>query len=425
MFTTGAASTTNTRQFYNNTIMTRMGDGNVTPAWNNGSDDTAALASWNNLFYMECGATGASAAGIAPFIQQGSASAAQVASGTMGYDLIMTGPELGPKVASWTNTTAGYSSHQYNHNYRASATWTGGDVDPNTSALTSQALGAVFAGTTTSWTWTTPDAYTHDLPIDLRPLVGRTVGLGSTVPGAIDDSVNEPPVAGPVTYAVTAGDTLSTTATDGMLSNTTDPDMDTLTASVVSAPATGAFTYSTTTGGFDYTPLDTFAGTTFFTFKAWDGTTFSNVSTCTINVDPYPTPPPGPTTPSITNIIDSAPFFRPILELDARVQFKNTRNRKPQRDLRQYETNKLWEESTHRYLYLATNTTQQITLGGVASATYLIVETDQPIKVAVNSSTHQWPVTDILALLNTAVTSLHVQNESTTNTARVVILAID
>lgn len=135
--------------------------------------------------------------------------------------------------------------------------------------------------------------------------------------------------------------------------------------------------------------------------------------------------PPGPGVDPIAEFVDSAPFFRPILELDARIKYAAKRNRKLKTDLRRYDENVLWEETTQRYFNMATNTTQQITLGGVAEARYLSIETDQDISVSVNSDTHFVPVSDVLAVMNTAVTSLYLKNASVTNTARVIVLAVN
>jgi len=95
----------------------------------------------------------------------------------------------------------------------------------------------VFNDVTAAYSWTA-GSYTIDLPRDLRPMLGSLLTAASDggYVGALEGA-NSAPVAGPVSYNVTVGDTLVTTATDGVLSNTTDPDLDTLTASVVAAPS--------------------------------------------------------------------------------------------------------------------------------------------------------------------------------------------
>jgi hypothetical protein len=67
----------------------------------------------------------------------------------------------------------------------------------------------------------------------------------------------------------------------------------------------------------------------------------------------------------------------------------------------------------------------QVTLGGVEEAAYLIVETDNAINVSVNGDSNYWPVSGVVALALTTVTSLHIQNESTTNEAQVILAVSD
>jgi hypothetical protein len=97
--------------------------------------------------------------------------------------------------------------------------------------------------------------------------------------------VNDAPVASDATAAVLAGATVSGTLT------ATDVDSATLTfalvnngvkgTAIVTNPATGAYTY-TSNGGV--------SGTDTFTFRASDGSAFSNVATVTITISPSPAP---------------------------------------------------------------------------------------------------------------------------------------
>jgi len=279
-------------------------------------------------------------------------------------------------------------------------------------------------GYTSTYTWTV-GSYEIEIP-DLRPVAASmlTASSGNSFIGALPGA-NQPPVAGPVTYTVTAGNVLTVNSTNGVLSNTTDPEGNTLSASVVVASTnTTAFTFNTTTGAFVYTPKATYSGTDTFTFKAYDGVTWSNVSTATITVAAYPvTPPVDP--PDITEVIDTAPFFKPDLRVATEVRYKSKKNRVGFKDLANYTKNKLWEESTHRIITLATNTTTQVTLGGVATAEYLQVESDTAIKVSINDASRYWNVDGVVAVMLGSATTIYLQNESTTNAAQVILIVVD
>ncbi|MCF6391742.1 cadherin-like domain-containing protein, partial [Mycobacterium sp. MBM] len=88
---------------------------------------------------------------------------------------------------------------------------------------------------------------------------------------------------------VTAGDTFTTdedtALTGNVLSNDSDTDGDTLTATLVDGPANGTLTLNTD-GTFTYTPNADFNGTDSFTYTAGDGTATSSVATVSITVTP-------------------------------------------------------------------------------------------------------------------------------------------
>jgi Bacterial Ig domain len=90
---------------------------------------------------------------------------------------------------------------------------------------------------------------------------------------------NTPPVA-----ADDAASTFKNTPVSlSVLANDTDADGDTLTAVLVAGPSHGTLTLSA--GGIAaYTPTAGFSGTDTFTYRAFDGTDYSNVATVTIEV---------------------------------------------------------------------------------------------------------------------------------------------
>lgn len=72
-----------------------------------------------------------------------------------------------------------------------------------------------------------------------------------------------------------------------VLVNDSDPDGDSLTATLVSGPANGVLSLSPT-GTFTYTPNPGFSGIDSFTYRVSDGVAFSNVATVTLEVAPPP-----------------------------------------------------------------------------------------------------------------------------------------
>jgi hypothetical protein len=77
-------------------------------------------------------------------------------------------------------------------------------------------------------------------------------------------------VAEPDSYSATGGVTLVVTAQEGVLANDSDPDGDTLTASLVSGPTNGTLTLRPD-GSFDYTASGDFFGRATFTYQVTAG----------------------------------------------------------------------------------------------------------------------------------------------------------
>src|SRR5262245_26787553 len=67
-----------------------------------------------------------------------------------------------------------------------------------------------------------------------------------------------------------------------LLAQCSDPENDGLSIQVVDWPAHGMISYNSTTGNWDYQSMTTYAGSDSFTFKAFDGTAYSNVANVTL-----------------------------------------------------------------------------------------------------------------------------------------------
>ena len=99
-------------------------------------------------------------------------------------------------------------------------------------------------------------------------------------------AVNDNPVAnGDGTYSI-AEDTLLTVAAAGILANDTDVDPDTLTVDIVSPPAHFLTFNANANGSFDYQAAANYYGADSFTYRVFDGTSYSNTVTVTLAVTP-------------------------------------------------------------------------------------------------------------------------------------------
>ena len=381
------------------------------------SESKSDLSVHSNLYYLQPGASVDTASPFGGYLHDNSA----VYSGTgtrddMGYNLFGMGTNF-PGLAGMSGANGFYDSIFAVH----PSTVVGTEIYGTDNLVTNVTPATLFNGTG-AWTWLNSDGYSFDLPIDPRPRLLRQSGLGSTVPGAIPDAISVV-TAFPDTYAVTAGNTLSVPA-PGVLTNDTITPLDVMYSTLVSNVATGSLSLASD-GSFSYTPPLTYSGTVSFTYQAYVGTILSNTTTAVITVDPYPVVDPGVDPPPVIDVIDTAPFFQPTLRVSTEFRIKTTKNRTKYKDLSNYTKEVRWEESTHRVLNLATNTTYQVTLGGVADAEYLMIETDHAIDVSINDNTRYWPVSEVVALALTSATTVYLRNNSVTNTAQVFLVAVD
>ncbi|MHB8897921.1 MAG: Ig-like domain-containing protein, partial [Thermoguttaceae bacterium] len=94
---------------------------------------------------------------------------------------------------------------------------------------------------------------------------------------------NDAPTGVADTYTTTEDTTLTRTAAQGVLVNDTDPDGDTLTATLVNQAAHGTVTLNAN-GSFNYVPATNYSGTDSFTYKVGDGTTQSAAITVNLTV---------------------------------------------------------------------------------------------------------------------------------------------
>ncbi len=168
---------------------------------------------------------------------------------------------------------------------------TDADADRITAELvTGPAHGNLASASDGSWAyrgaadWSGTDTFTY------RAFDGTSYSPPATVTIAVTP-VNDAPVA-LADSATVAEDTTITVAAPGVLSNDTDADADRITAELVTGPAHGNLA-SASDGSWAYRGAADWSGTDTFTYRAFDGTSYSPPATVTIAVTPV-----APTTPS-------------------------------------------------------------------------------------------------------------------------------
>jgi VCBS repeat-containing protein len=119
------------------------------------------------------------------------------------------------------------------------------------------------------------DSFTYQANDGVTNSATATVSLTIT-------NVNRVPVAANDTYGLNKNSSLTVTG-PGVLSNDTDLDGDSLTATRVSGPAHGSLTLNAN-GGFTYTPASNYFGADSFTYQANDGLTNSATATVSLTI---------------------------------------------------------------------------------------------------------------------------------------------
>jgi uncharacterized delta-60 repeat protein len=104
------------------------------------------------------------------------------------------------------------------------------------------------------------------------------------------ESVNDGPTANADVYATDEETPLTVLLADGVMKNDTDPEIDPLTATLDSSPASGTLNFLAD-GTFSYAPEANYTGAVTFTYYVTDGELDSDAVMVTINVDTVNDPP--------------------------------------------------------------------------------------------------------------------------------------
>jgi VCBS repeat-containing protein len=159
---------------------------------------------------------------------------------------------------------------------------TDADGNPLTAALVATVShGSVILNSNGSFSYTPAANYNGTDTFTYRANDGTANSNTATVTITIN-AVNDAPVAVADSYT-TAEDTVLNVAAPGVLSNDTDVEGSTLTATRRSNPSHGTVTLNSD-GSFTYTPTANYNGTDSFNYRARDGQANSNTVTVTITI---------------------------------------------------------------------------------------------------------------------------------------------
>ncbi|UCD37354.1 MAG: tandem-95 repeat protein [Fidelibacterota bacterium] len=177
-----------------------------------------------------------------------------------------------------------------NEDVAVSITLTGSDPDgdPLSFSVADAPSNGTLSGTAPNLTYAPSKNYNGSDAFTFTASDGIATSQPATVSITVD-GVNDAPVAQDDAYSGSE-DTPLTVNTPGVLANDDDIDGDALNATLVNGPANGSLNLNTD-GSFTYTPAAGYNGTVTFTYRADDGTVYSNNATVSLNISAVNDPP--------------------------------------------------------------------------------------------------------------------------------------
>ena len=154
------------------------------------------------------------------------------------------------------------------------------------SLVSSTGHGNLLFNASGGFTYTPNTGYTGADSFTYTATDGTSTSNVATVSFTVSDNA---PVVVPQSYVLNENLPL-TVAAPGLLTGASDANGDTLSVSLVAAPANGNVVVSAG-GGFTYTPKANYTGPDSFTYEASDGTLNSNVATVSLTVNAVTQPP--------------------------------------------------------------------------------------------------------------------------------------
>jgi hypothetical protein len=176
--------------FYMSTA--RAGDG-ITPMLDVNSSTSDGLTVHSNLLYVQPASDVAATAPMPDALFNGAVTNGSTR-GTMGYNYFALGTNMS-ELTSWTS--GGFYNDSYLHPDWPTPSGTYTATYTSDVVTTLATIATVFNETTTAWTWTTAGGYDHNLPFDMRPIVGRDGSFTGGVIGAVEDDIIIPVPADP------------------------------------------------------------------------------------------------------------------------------------------------------------------------------------------------------------------------------------
>jgi uncharacterized repeat protein (TIGR01451 family) len=131
--------------------------------------------------------------------------------------------------------------------------------------------------------------------------------------------------------------------------------------------------------------------------------------------------------PAAAPFIDVLPLIQPDLRLEVLVKLEMIHKRVREASVRDDFEDAVWSEFTSKRLVIATNTTEQINLGGVARGEYLMINATTAVDVsAVRGGTPlYWSGIKSLIVGRGDFEKVHIRNTSTTLTSTILIGVVD
>ncbi|MCX8024908.1 MAG: cadherin-like domain-containing protein, partial [Thermanaerothrix sp.] len=160
--------------------------------------------------------------------------------------------------------------------------------DSLTFSIVLQPAHGLLSGTAPNLTYTPSPNYNGPDSFDFKVNDGQIDSEIATV-SIMVKAVNDAPMAVNDTYTVNE-DTVLNIPAPGVLGNDYDLDGDTLSVQLVNNVSHGTLILNSS-GGFTYTPSTNYFGTDWFTYRAYDGQTYSNVAVVTITINNINDPP--------------------------------------------------------------------------------------------------------------------------------------
>ena len=123
-----------------------------------------------------------------------------------------------------------------------------------------------------------------------------------------------------------------------------------------------------------------------------------------------------PNNPENAQFLDVAPIFSTDLKSSLNMRILSKKNRLQRHYIRSDREDERWREASYRLINLATNTTMQVNMGGIATGDILALESDVDIEVSLGVA-NQFVPAKVMFLSGGSFTELWIKNTSTTAAA--------